>query len=139
MIFLYHQIGCTGVFTVALCLCFLKLPFFNHMFVYEQQPIYFMSAFFALFIVAGIFNSFNARTHRLNLLAHLPRNKAFIVIMGAVAVVQLLIIYYGGPLFRAYPLRFRDLQAIILLAALVIPADLVRKLILHAFHHKGNL
>ena len=137
--YMYHQICCTGLFTVVLCICFLKLPLFSHMFVYEQQPAYFMSAFFALFIFAGIFNSFNARTHRLNLLAHLPRNKAFIGIMGAVAVVQLLIIYYGGPLFRAYPLRFRDLQTIILLAALVVPADLARKLILHAFHRKGNL
>ena len=137
--YMYHQIGCTGLFTVGLCLCFLKLPFFNHMFAYEDQPIYFMSAFFALFIFAGIFNSFNARTHRLNLLAHLPKNKAFIFIMGTVAVVQLFIIYYGGPLFRAYPLRFGDLQVIILLAALVIPADFFRKLIMHAFHRKGSL
>lgn len=137
--YMFHQIGCTGVFTVALCLAFLKLPLFNHMFAYERQPIYFMSAFFALFIFAGIFNSFNARTHRLNLLAHLHKNKAFILIMGAVSVIQIFIIYCGGPLFRAYPLRFSDLLTVILLAALVIPVDFIRKLILHAFHHKGSI
>ncbi len=137
--YMYHQIVCTGLFTVGLCLLFLKLPFFNHMFGYERRPAYFMSAFFALFIFAGIFNSFNARTHRLNLLAHLPKNKAFIGIMGTVAVVQILLIYWGGSLFRAYPLQPKDLLSIILLAALVIPADIIRKLILHVFHRKGNI
>ena len=55
-----------------------------------------MTAFFALFIFTGIFNSFNARTHRVNLFAHIHRNPGFVGIMAMVAVIQLVLIYYGG-------------------------------------------
>ena len=98
-----------------------------------------MTAFFALFIFAGIFNSFNARTHRLNLFSHLLRNPAFMVIMAAVVVIQLLLIYFGGMLFRTAGLTGGELRRVMAIALLVIPADLLRKLVLRVCGRKGTL
>ena len=48
--------------------------------------------------------------------------------MALCAGVQLALLYVGGPLFRTQPLPPRALGEILLLAATVIPADLLRKL-----------
>ena len=137
--YMIHQILCMGIFTIALCVLFLKLPIIRPLFRYANDYIYLMTAFFALFIFTGIFNSFNARTHRVNLFAHLHKNPLFIVIMILVAVVQLLLIYFGGSLFRTAGLTFRELRTVLLIAFLVIPADCVRKLVLRLAGRKGTL
>ena len=95
-------------------------------FRYDLNPIYFQTAFFALFVFTGVFNSFNARTHRLNLLAHLRGNPLFALIMVMVAVVQLLLIYFGGSLFRTAGLTSGELRTVLMIAFWVIPADLLR-------------
>ena len=77
-----------------------------------------------------IFNCFNARTHRVNLIANIVKNKVFIAIIGIIVVVQLLIIYYGGSTFRTSYLSIRELQICILLALLIIPIDWLRKVYL---------
>ena len=124
---------------MLLCLAFLKAPFFRETFHYDSQPIFFLTAFFGLFIFAGIFNSFNARTPRLHLLSHITQNKAFLFIMAMAAGVQLLLIYYGGTLFRTVPLTLQGLKWVLLLSSTVIPIDLIRKLILRLNHRKGNI
>lgn len=134
-----NQILCTGLYTVALCIAFLKLDFFRNMFGYSENIVYFLTAFFALFIFAGVFNSFSARTHRLNLLAHLGRNKFFILIMSVVAVVQIVLIYYGGSLFRTSGLAFGDLIKILLIASTVIPVDLIRKAVIRSVGRNGEI
>lgn len=126
--YMISQIFCTGIFTVVLCIAFLKLPIFADIVRYEETGIYFLTAFFALFIFCGIFNSFNARTNRLNIMGNLKRNPLFLGIMGMVCVVQLLIIYFGGAVFRTAGLAPRELVIVVVLASLVIPADFVRKL-----------
>ncbi len=137
--YMLSQILCMGVFTIALCVLFLKLPAVKLLFRYANDGIYQMTAFFALFIFAGIFNSFNARTHRVNLLAHLGRNPSFLVIMLMVAVIQIGLIYYGGSLFRTAGLTFGELRRVLLIAFLVVPADCVRKLVMRFFGRKGTL
>jgi len=97
----------------------------------------FMTAFFAMFIFAGVFSCFNARTTRLNLLAHVWRNKGFLVIMLLVMVIQVLIIYYGGDIFRTTGLRYSELQFVIILAFSVVPVDFIRKSV-YSGKHRGN-
>ena len=126
--YMVHQIVITGLLSVALCTLFLKLPLIRSLFRYEADPLYFLTAFFVLFIFCGVFNSFNARTHRMNLLSHIGRNKPFIGIMLLVMLIQLTLVYYGGMLFRTTPLTPASLALAIALAFLVIPADLLRKL-----------
>lgn len=137
--YMLHQILCTGLFTVILLVLFLKVPHMRLLFRYSGDNRYFMTAFFALFIFAGVFNSFNARTYRLNLLAHIKKNVSFIFIMTMVSVVQLLMIYYGGSLFRTAGLTFAELRTVFMIAFIVIPVDCIRKLILRLYGHKGTL
>ncbi|WP_249299014.1 calcium-translocating P-type ATPase, PMCA-type [Feifania hominis] len=124
---MFGQVFCMGCFTVALCIFFLKTDWIRPLFRFDENPIYFMTAFFALFIFTGILNSFNARTNRLNLLAHLRENHSFITIMALVTAVQLALIYFGGSLFRTAGLRLSELLFVLALSLLVVPVDLLRK------------
>ena len=126
------QIAATGGYTVALCTLFLWAPPVRRVFGYAADPLRFLTAFFALFIFSGIFHACNARTHRLNLFAHLGKNPLFVCIMAAVTAVQLALIYFGGALFRTMPLSPFDLAVTAGLAFTVIPVDFARKLWLQA-------
>lgn len=137
--YMLNQIVCLGCFTLTLFVVFLKSETCRHWFRYDSNPICFMTAFFALFIFAGIFNCFSARTHRLNLAAHLKENRAFLLIMTFIAVVQTVFIYFGGSLFRTVPLLPSELLRIVGIAAWVIPADLLRKIILRLRGKKGGV
>jgi len=121
------QIIFNGIWIVSLCVLFLKLPRFTVLFRASPDSIYLLTAFFALFIFCGVVNSFNARTTRLNLLAKLHLNKTFTAIIILICAVQLLLIRYGGTLFRCTPLTFGELKTVLLLSLTVIPADLIRK------------
>ena len=118
----------TGTYTLFLSIFFLKSRTVKDYFGCNDK--YLLTAFFAMFIFCGIFNSFNARTESVNLLKNLSGNKPFILIMTLVAVIQLLIIYFGGEVFRCVPLSPRHLLICALIAATVIPADIIRKLIM---------
>lgn len=137
--YMLNQILCTGAFTVVLCVIFLKWEPLRDLFRYRVQPLYWLTAFFALFIFCGIFNCFNARTHRLNLLAYLHRNPGFVVILTLIVMVQIGLIYYGGALFRTAGLTVAELLRVLSLSSLVIPFDLLRKTVLRLFHRKGTI
>ncbi len=131
--YMLNQILVTGLYSSILCILFLKLPFFHTLFRLDPSDKYFLTGFFGLFIFIGIFNSFNARTHRLNLLAHLFQNRVFLVTIAFIIVVQIFLIYYGGDLFRTAGLTLRELEIMILLAFTVVPFDWLRKIYLR-FH-----
>lgn len=133
--YMYSQILSTGLYTTLMCLMFFKVPFIMRLFRGEEQ--YLLTAFFALFIFAGVFNSLNARTYRLNLLSYISKNKMFIGIMLMVSFIQILIIYYGGPVFRTSGLLLNELLFVIVLAFTVVFFDLGRKFFLRANHRKG--
>ena len=138
-LYMWNQILYTGIYTAALCILFLKLPIFSEMFRGSEGRQYLMSAFFGLFIFASIFNSFNARTYRLNLFAHIWKNKSFMFIMAFIFIVQLLMIYYGGTLFRTTGLNLIELQIVFLLAFTVIPIDMTRKVFIRMNGRKGSI
>ena len=122
-----NQIFLTGGYTVALCLLFLKLPLTARWFTPDAGSAFPLTAFFALFVFSGIFNSLNARTERLWLFAHLRENKAFVWVMSTVFLVQIGLVYLGGTLFRTAGLSFRELILVMVLAFTVVPFDLFRK------------
>ena len=127
--YMYSEIIFTGIYSSLLCVFFLKSPWIKTLYRTTPSNKYLMTAFFALFIFMGIFNCFNARTPRLNLLSNLNKNKVFIIIILFIIIVQLYLIYYGGNLFRAYGLLPKELLLTIILAATVVPVDWLRKLI----------
>lgn len=128
--YMFNQIFITGCYSALLCLAFLKVPFLHSLFRSDSNQVYLMTAFFGLFIFIDIFNAFNARTHRLNLFAHLKQNKVFIIIMLLIVIVQILLIYYGGSMFRTAGLTGREFIVMIFLASTVIPVDWLRKFML---------
>ena len=96
--------------------------------IFQTKESY-MTGFFALFIFIGIFNCFNARTTRINLLANIFKNKMFIIIISIIAIIQILLIYYGGSIFRTVDLNLKELIFVIVVSATVIPVDWIRKII----------
>lgn len=137
--YMRDEIIFTGIYSSILCILFLKLPMITSVFRDGENSKYLMSAFFGLFIFIGVFNCFNARTHRLNLFSHLLKNRIFILIILFIVIVQVLLIYYGGNLFRTVGLNFKEFYIMVLLAATVIPIDWLRKIYLRFRGNKGGV
>ncbi len=127
--YMFNQIFFTGIYSSILCILFLKLPFIKNLYRNDINDKYLYTAFFGLFIFIDIFNSLNARTNRLNILANILKNKVFIFIMMFIILVQILLIYYGGNIFRTSGLTLFEFEIMILFAISVIPFDWIRKLI----------
>jgi len=126
--YMYSQILFTGLYSALLCILFLKLPLFKELIRSDYKQ--FMTAYFALFIFIGIFNAFNARTERLNILSNILKNKVFVVVFSFIIIAQIFLIYNGHDLFRTYGLTPYELIFVIILAFTVIPIDFLRKIVL---------
>ena len=133
------QVLSTGGFTILMCLAFLKSPLIRSLFRPGENDIYLMTGFFALFIFAGVFNSFSVRTSRMNLFSDIFKNRSFVLIMSMVCITQMTMVYFGGELFRASGLTVKELFVTLLMAATVIPADLIRKSIIKKYRGKRVL
>ena len=132
--YMYSQIIWTGIYCALVCILFLKLPIFKKLIRYSKDGRYLMTAYFAMFIFMGIFNAFNARTSRINVLSGLSKNKVFILVFSFIFIAQMYIIYYGGEIFRTYGLELNELILVLLLALTVFPVDIFRKYLLKKKH-----
>ena len=94
-----------------------------------DPELYKKTFMFAFFIYSIIFNSMNTRSEKLNLFEHISENKRFVIVMGAIFVLQTVIIEVGGKVFNTTMLNVRALVVSMLLALLIIPVDMIRKLI----------
>ncbi len=128
--YMYNEIATTSIYSATLCILFLKLPVIRTIFRIGENNKYLMTAYFALFIFIGIFNAFNARTYRINVLSNILKNRIFLLVIGFIITVQIYLIYFGGDLFRTYGLTAKEFLLIILIALTVFPVDILRKLIL---------
>lgn len=137
--YMRDQIFFTGAYSSILCVIFLKSPALHNYFRMSDNNLYIMTAFFGLFIFIGIFNAFNARTHRLNLFSHLYKNKIFLIIIGIIIIIQVYLIYYGGNVFRTVGLTFKEFNIMILLALTVVPVDFMRKVYLRFKDNIGGV
>lgn len=136
--YMYEEIILTGTYSAILCILFLKRPFFKEMIRYDINDKYFLTAFFGLFVFIGIFNAFNTRTNRLNLLYRISNNKVFLAVFLMVGVLQVYFIYYGGIIFRTYGLTIKEFLFILALAFTVIPFDLFRKYMFSKNHSNND-
>ena len=123
--YMFNQILTTGLYSAILCIFFLKSKLINNIFGDDL-----MTAFFGLIIFISIFNSFAARTHRLNILGNILKNKVFIGIISFVIGMQIFLIYKGGTLFRTSGLTIDEFIIMLLFALTVVPVDFIRKIIL---------
>ena len=123
--YMFNQILITGLYSAILCIFFLKSKFINLIFGDDL-----MTAFFGLIIFISIFNSFAARTYRLNILGNIFQNKVFILVILFVICMQIILLYKGGELFRTSGLTISEFIVMMMFALTVIPVDFIRKVIL---------
>ena len=128
--YMLNQIIFNGIYSTLICIWFLKSNFIKEIYRYDISNKYIMTAFFGLFIFLSIFNAFNARTYRLNILSNILKNKVFLFIISFIAIVQILLIYFGGEIFRTTGLTFYEFDFMLLIAFSIVPFDFIRKIIL---------
>ncbi len=144
---MWSQILVTGFIAAAMSIFFLLndsiyqlfvLPDMTGLLVNPDKPLepgnnlLFLTAFFGFFVFLHNFNKFNARTESLNLLEHLNENKNFIFVVAMIFGLQILFTYIGGDVMRVVGLSIQDWLYLVLFSIVIIPIDLLRKLIRNA-------
>ncbi len=122
----------SALFITAACLCIRFVPAFASWFgisalAADKLRIYLNAAVFATFMMAITFNGFNARTEHTNVFEHLGRNKNFLLVMGALLIVQFIFITFGGDVLSVTPLNAITWIICAVVAFLIIPIDVIRK------------
>ncbi|MDR0383804.1 MAG: cation-translocating P-type ATPase [Christensenellaceae bacterium] len=112
---------------IGICLWFLTSSYIKHII---NDDLSFATVFFSFFMFFNILNAFNARTERVNLFAGITKNMAFLIIMALIFIAQIFIIYDGGEIFRTSAIPLRYLFLSIVLSFMIIPADMLRKIII---------
>ena len=73
----------------------------------------------------------------------ITKNKNFLVEiiqnLEYIGIIQIILLYFGGSVFRSYGLTFDELKVILSLSFTVIPFDLMRKSYLRLKHTKEEV
>ena len=85
------------------------------------------------------FNGFNARTESINLFKGLSQNKNFVLVMLGILILQFVFVTFGGDFLSVRPLIPYAWGLCAIMALLVIPIDIVRKLIVSIGKTKKEL
>ena len=127
--YMKSAIGVASVFITFVCLAILKNVVGIQDFITNGTGNFEMvtTFTFTVFIYAVIFNSLNTRSNGFNVFEHIGENKKFSIVMISIAVVQTLIIQFGGKVFSTVPMDVQHYIVALLIAVLIIPADLIRK------------
>lgn len=133
-----EQIIFMGAWLTVLSFVFLKLPFFDQFFENEQQHL---TAYFVLFIVSALFNGFNVRDEGFGIFKGLNENTGFLKVFFLIIAVQFLIVnasvvplelfQWIGNMFSCVPFGVTGWIVTVVLAATMIPIDLIRKSLVH--------
>jgi len=118
-----------GAFIFIVSMIMFTVPGMLNLFRVSVGDIYFYTGYFTFFIFACIFNAFNARAAGSDFFEHIAANKNFIYVMLLIAVVQVFMTYYGGVILRTQGLIMPEWIVVISLAVLIIPFDMVRKMV----------
>ena len=124
-------IGTASVFITLVCLALLKNIGGIQDFITNGTGNFEMvtTFTFTVFIYAIIFNSLNTRSTGFNVFEHIGENKKFSIVMISIAIVQTLIIQFGGKVFSTVPMDLKHYGLALAIAALIIPIDMIRKAI----------
>ncbi|WP_303953101.1 calcium-translocating P-type ATPase, PMCA-type [Streptococcus vestibularis] len=127
--YMKSAIGVASVFITFVCLAILKNVVGIQDFITNGTGNFEMvtTFTFTVFIYAVIFNSLNTRSNSFNIFEHISENKKFSIVMISIAVVQTLIIQFGGKVFSTVPMNIQHYIIALLIAVLIIPADFIRK------------
>ena len=95
----------------------------------DVDVTYLKSAIFATFMMAITFNGFNARTGHINPFENIGRNRNFVLVMISIFVMQFLFVTFGGEVLSVESLSVKSWLICIILAFMVIPIDMIRKIV----------
>ncbi|MDM8525754.1 calcium-translocating P-type ATPase, PMCA-type [Desulfococcaceae bacterium HSG8] len=129
---MWSSILCNGIFIALLSVFFLKSDLIRGLFQRGgafSEPV-FLTSFFAMFVFLNNFNKFNVRVEEMNLFDHIFENKGFLQVVGMIFIIQILITYLGGDMFRTVGLSLAEWFYVILLSIIIVPFDLARKAIM---------
>ena len=118
-----------ALYITGICLSILFVPAVRNLFG-DVDVTYLKSALFATFMMAITFNGFNARTEHINPFEHIGRNKNFLLVMGAIFLMQFVFVTFGGEVLSVERLSVHSWMICLILAFMVIPIDVARKLII---------
>ena len=129
------QILTMGIWLTIISFLFLKLPFFAGLFENEEQHL---TAYFVLFIVSALFNGFNVRDDEHSRYSGsrgkqgisagiFPQSYVMQFLIVNAAVVPLAPFEWISNMFSCVPFGVKGWIAAILMAATMIPVDLLRK------------
>lgn len=88
-----------------------------------------MTARFALLCFMAVFNGFNIRTEHINLFNGIGKNKLFSAIAIGIFVMTFALCNFAENLVKVTALDFKHWIVVVILAFMVIPIDLIRKII----------
>lgn len=103
----------------------------------STEPVHVKSALFAVFMMGIAFNGFMVRTPHANPVRGLSRNPMFIWIMVLILAMQGTFITFAGPAFNASPLAPGEWLLCIVMALLVVPTSILRKICLASGRNAG--
>ncbi|WP_373501895.1 calcium-translocating P-type ATPase, PMCA-type [Desulfococcus sp.] len=121
---MWSSILANGLFITLISIIFLKIPAVRGLFHNEAA---FMTAFFGVFVFLNNFNKFNVRVEEFNLFGHILENKGFLKVVGIIFLIQVIVTYFGGEIFRTVPLLPVEWLYIVAFSIIIIPFDLLRK------------
>ena len=98
----------------------------SDMFATETEAI---TARFALLCFMAVFNGFNIRTEHINLFNGIGKNKLFSAIAIGIFVMTIALCSFAENLIKVTALDFKHWVVVVILAFMVIPIDLIRKII----------
>lgn len=131
------QIVIMGLWLTVISFIFLKVPFFAGLFDTHEQHL---TAFFVLFIVSALFNGFNVRNNGFDIFKGLSLNPGFLKVFFTIILVQAVIVNAAlvpvpvftwiGNMFSCVPFGIKGWIAAVILAATMIPVDMLRKCVM---------
>ena len=130
------QILTMGAWLTLVSFVYLKVPFFANLFDNEEQHL---TGYFVLFIVSALFNGFNVRDDGFGIFKGLNQNTGFLKVFFTIILVQAAIVNAAlipipvftwiGNMFSCVPFGIVGWGVVVVLAATMIPVDLLRKCI----------
>ncbi len=140
---MFTQILISALYITFICLGILFIPFMSGWFGESAKilaeggrHVYLCSAVFATFMMAITWNGFNARTEHINVFEHIGRNKAFLIVMAVIFLMQFIFVTFGGNFLGVHALEPLHWLICLGMSILVIPIDMIRKAITKAVSKK---
>ncbi len=134
------QIAVMGLWLTVLSFIYLKTDFFRDLFeAGELGDKQHLTSYFVLFIASALFNGFNVRDDGFGIFKRLNENKGFLSVFFIIIAIQALIVNaslvplapfeFIGNMFSCVPFSIIGWAVVFVLAFMIIPVDMVRKLV----------